>query len=214
VFLSPAGETVRRRWHEIPDHRPQIEASTLVVMPDHLHGILYVKEPLEKPVGNTIRGFASGVTSELRKTTGDPALAVWEEGYHDRVIMSADTLRAERKYIRDNPRRYCLRKANPDLFVRVNQLRHPRLPDTEPWAGFGNLFLIEKPDLTPVQVSRRAAAEDIAALKELVAERITQGAVTVSPFEIYLRQEWRSAVTCVATMAQRGSLCRMNGAAQ
>ena len=81
VFLSSAGETVERRWGEIPLHRPEIEASTLQVMPNHLHGIVYVKEPLAKPVGNTIRGFASGVTSELRRCTGNPALKVWEKGY-------------------------------------------------------------------------------------------------------------------------------------
>ncbi|MDT8390455.1 MAG: transposase [Lentisphaeria bacterium] len=182
VFLSPAGETVERRWHEIPRHRPQIETSDLVVMPDHLHGILYVKEQLPKPLGNTLRGFASGVTSELRKTAETPGLAVWEGSFNDRIIMNADTLRNERKYIRDNPRRYCLRKANPDLFVRVNHLRHPRLPDDQHWRGYGNLFLIERPDLMPVQVSRQATAKDIASLRAKVRERVSAGAVAVSPF--------------------------------
>jgi len=182
VFLRPAGEVVQRRWREIPLHRPEIEASTMQVMPDHLHGILYVKAQLEKSVGNTIRGFASGVTSELRKTTGDPTLKVWEHGFHDRVIMSSETLRAERNYIRDNPRRYCLKKAHPDLFVRVNQLSHARLPTGEPWAGFGNLFLIERPELLPVQISRRASPDELHELKAQVAARTTEGAVMVSPF--------------------------------
>ncbi len=182
VFLSQAGEVVKRRWHEIPQHRPEIEASTMQVMPDHLHGILYVKKLLEKPVGNTIRGFASGITSELRKTAGDPTLKVWEKGYHDRVIMNSATLRAERNYIRDNPRRYCLKKAHPDLFVRVNQLSHARLPAGEAWAGFGNLFLIERPELLPVQVSRGASPDELLELQAQVAERTADGAVMVSPF--------------------------------
>jgi len=66
AHLSPAGEVVQRRWREIPQHRPAIETNTLVVMPDHLHGIVYVREQLPKPVGDTIRGFKSGATSELR----------------------------------------------------------------------------------------------------------------------------------------------------
>lgn len=182
VFLSEAGEVVKRRWHEIPSHRPEIEASTMQVMPDHLHGILYVKALLDKPVGNTLRGFASGVTSALRKTTGNPALKVWEKGFHDRVIMNSTTLRAERNYIRDNPRRYCLKKAHPDLFVRVNQLHNARLPAGERWAGFGNLFLVERPELIAVQVSRRAGQEELRELKARVAERTAEGAVMVSPF--------------------------------
>ncbi len=182
VFLSPAGEVVRRRWFEIPNHRPEIEASTMQVMPDHLHGILYVKAKLDKPVGNTVRGFASGVTSELRKTTGNSSLKVWGKGFHDRVIMNSKTLRNERNYIRDNPRRYCLKKAHPDLFVRVNHLRHERLPSTQTWSGFGNLFLIEKPELLAVQVSRRVSREELDELETRVAERTAAGSVMVSPF--------------------------------
>jgi REP element-mobilizing transposase RayT len=182
VHLSPAGEVVQRRWQEIPAHRPPIETNTLVVMPDHLHGIVYVKEPLAKPVGQVIRGYKSGATSELRKLLSSPSLDVWEEGYNDRIIMCSDTLRAERHYIRDNPRRYCLRKAHPDLFVRVNHLDHPRLPGGLTWTGFGNLFLLDKPRLVPVQVSRSVAANALAALKAEVAEQTAGGAAMVSPF--------------------------------
>lgn len=77
THLSPAGEMTRRRWHEIPLHCPAIETSDLVVMPDHLHGIVYVKKAIPKPLGTIIRGFKSGVTSELRKSLGEPGLAVW-----------------------------------------------------------------------------------------------------------------------------------------
>ena len=180
--LSSSGEVVRRRWYEIPSFRPSIEASTLVVMPDHLHGILYVKETLEKPLGDTIRGFASGVTSELRKTSRNPHLKVWEKGFHDRVIMNSDTLHAERNYIRDNPRRFCLKRTNPDLFIRVNTLENQRLPAGEHWAGFGNLFLLDRPELVPIQVSRKATEAEIAVLRRKVLEQLECGAVAVSPF--------------------------------
>jgi len=182
VRLSEAGEIVQRRWHEIPAHRPAVETNTLVVMPDHIHGIVYVKEPLPKPVGQTIRGFKSGATSELRKHFAAPAMEFWEDGYHDRVIMDADTLRAERRYIHDNPRRYCVRKANPELFVRVNRLEHERLPRGMDWAGFGNLFLLDKPDMMPVQVSRRASIAELAVLRAQALEQAWRGKVMVSPF--------------------------------
>ncbi|MDA3924419.1 MAG: hypothetical protein PF904_06960 [Kiritimatiellae bacterium] len=182
VELSEAGVVVSRRWHEISLHCPSIEASTLQIMPDHLHGILYVKEQLPKPVGEIVRGFKSGVTAELRRNTGNPSLSVWETGFHDRVIMNSDTLRAERHYIFDNPRRYCVKRAHPDLFVRVNDLDNTRLPKRECWTGFGNLFLIDKPELLSVQVSRRATIGEISDLKAAVVARIKTGAVMVSPF--------------------------------
>ncbi len=182
VYLSAAGNAVKRRWYQIPSHQPAIEASTLVVMPDHLHGIIYVKRQLSKPVGETIRGFKSGTTSELRKAFADPGLDVWEKGYHDRVIMSAETLRAERRYIHDNPRRYCVRKARPEAFTKVNRLHSPRLPQEVDWAGFGNLFLLQKPALMSVQVSRQIAPHALAALKAHVLNQLHRGLVMVSPF--------------------------------
>ncbi len=182
THLSEAGEIVTRRWHEIRLHRPAIETNTVVVMPDHLHGIVYVKEPLPKPVGLTIRGFKSGCTSELRQRFNNSELEVWENGYHDRVIMTAGTLRAERHYIHDNPRRYCLRKANPEMFVCVNRLNNPRLPSDREWAGFGNLFLLDKPDIEPVQVSRHVTAAELAALKADHLEQAWRGTVMISPF--------------------------------
>jgi REP element-mobilizing transposase RayT len=182
VRLSVAGEILQRRWQEIPTHRPAIEANTLVVMPDHIHGIVYVKEPLSKPVGQTIRGFKSGVTSELRRRFANPTLEVWEEGYHDRVIMNADTLRAERRYIHDNPRRYCLRKANPAMFIRVNRPEHSRLPPGMDWVGFGNLFLLDKPEMMPVQVSRNVSPSELAVRKTEALEQAWRGTVMVSPF--------------------------------
>lgn len=180
--LSDAGEIVQRRWHEIPAHRPAIETNTVVVMPDHIHGIVYVREPLPKSVGQTIRGFKSGVTAELRQHFRKPALAVWEEGYHDRVIMNADTLSAERRYIHDNPRRYCLRKANPAMFLRVNRLEHARLPMGVDWAGFGNLFLLDKPEMMPVQVCRSVSGSELSVRRAEALEQAWRGAVMVSPF--------------------------------
>jgi len=182
VDLSPAGKIVDLRWHEISAQRPAIETNSLVVMPDHLHGIVYVKEQLPKPVGETIRGFKSGATSALRERLGDPTLDVWEKGYHDRVIMNADTLRAERHYIHDNPRRYCVKKAHPEVFKRVRHVDSPRLPAEAEWAGFGNIFLLEKPEMMPVQVSRRASAKEVATLKAEVLDRVSRGTVMVSPF--------------------------------
>jgi hypothetical protein len=82
--------------------------------------------------------------------------------------MNSDTLRAERRYIHDNPRRYCLPKAHPDLFVKASALRNSRLPQGLPWMGFGNLFLIDKPELMPVRCR--------------IAEHTAAGIVMVSPF--------------------------------
>jgi REP element-mobilizing transposase RayT len=44
VQLSAIGEVVNNNWHKIPKHTAQVEIGTFVVMPNHIHGILYIMD--------------------------------------------------------------------------------------------------------------------------------------------------------------------------
>ncbi len=180
--LSADGLLVRDLWYRIPHDTPQIELSTLCLMPDHLHGIVHVTERMEKPVGVPLRAFKSQCTSALRKRHGDAALTLWNPGYNDRVVWRRGSLRAYRHYILDNPRRYCLKKAHPDLFRTVTGLQHAALPPDQRWDGYGNLFLLDRPEKLAIRVSRKASADEIAALREQTLTEAAQGTVIVSPF--------------------------------
>lgn len=180
--LTEDGRLVDALWHRMAKDYPQITLSSLVIMPDHLHGIVRVTEQMEKPIGVPLRAFKSQVTSALRKRYGNPSLHIWAPGYHDWAVWRRGSLNAYIQYIHDNPRRYCLRKAHPDLFRRINDLRHVRLPPDETWTGYGNLFLLDKPDLYPLQVSRRITPEAFAAMREEMLECVRNGGVLVSPF--------------------------------
>ena len=182
IELKDDGRLVDNLWHRIAKDYPQIHLPELVIMPDHLHGIVRVKEQIVKPVGVPLRAFKSQVTSALRERYGNPNLQIWMPGYHDWAVWRRGSLNAYIQYIRDNPRRYCMRIAHPDLFRRINDLRHARLPPDETWTGYGNLFLLDKPELYPLQVSRRITPEALAALREEMLECIRNGGVLVSPF--------------------------------
>lgn len=182
VDLSPAGQIAEELWCAIPQAYPQLEMQTHIIMPDHLHGIIRVKEEMPQPLGVPIRAFKSLVTSRLRKSRGDSALQVWNPGFHDAIVLRRGALSAYANYIGDNPRRYCVRQENPDLFVRVNGLCHRRLPLCEQWNGYGNLFLLDKPLLMNVKVSRHATPSELQAVKERVRQSLNEGVVIVSPF--------------------------------
>lgn len=64
----------------MPATYPEVAVSTLVIMPDHLHGVVRVKERMAQSVGVPLRAFKSQVTSALRKRYSDPKLNVWEPG--------------------------------------------------------------------------------------------------------------------------------------
>ncbi|MDR1788938.1 MAG: transposase [Opitutaceae bacterium] len=182
VVFTADGGIVHRFWHKIPEKFPEIKTSALVIMPDHIHGILRVTRRMAKPRGVAVRAFKSLTTSELRRQHNEPVLDVWEPGYHDHILYNAGALRVWARYLMDNPRRYCLKKKNPDLFRRVEKLAHPALPSGQNWAGYGNWFLLDYPGKIAVRVSRKTAPEEITALKEKTLEAVAAGAVVVSPF--------------------------------
>ena len=56
VSLSPLGERVKAEWLGIPRYYPHIRMLALAVMPDHIHGILFVTQPLPVHLGKVING--------------------------------------------------------------------------------------------------------------------------------------------------------------
>jgi len=182
VQLSTEGRCVVDAWHAIPTFTPPIEAQELCVMPDHLHGILFVKEKLPRTLSAIVRGFKSGITSALRRLNQDPDLSVFQDGFHDLVSLQIKSIKAYSAYIRDNPRRYCLKREHPDLFTRLDHLSSPQLPKDLPWTGLGNPFLLDKPLRLAVRISRAATPEEINAKKAFFLEAIHQGAVLISSF--------------------------------
>ena len=180
--LNADGWLAHKLWHAIPNDYPEIEVKVLCIMPDHLHGIVYVTKHMEKPLGTAIRAFKSQVTSALRKKHNNPALAPWNPGYNDKCVWRRGSLAAFRNYVMDNPRRYCLKKANPDLFRKTTNLAHACLPAEKTWNGYGNLFLLDRPEKRAVRVSRKATEKEIAALREDVLQNAAEGVVIVSPF--------------------------------
>ena len=181
-FPTEEGRIVEALWRAIPKVYPQVEVSTFVLMPDHFHGIVHVKARMEKPLGVPLRAFKSQATGAIRRHHGNETMAVWTPGYHDLCVWRRGSLAAYTKYIRDNPRRYCMKKADPQLFSRTNNLRHERLPASETWTGYGNLFLLDKPEMLSIRVSRRASEAEIAETKRDAVMQARGGTVVVSPF--------------------------------
>lgn len=48
VCLSPLGEAVEQAWLRLPDYYPELTMLAHQVMPDHLHGIIFVERELQR----------------------------------------------------------------------------------------------------------------------------------------------------------------------
>ena len=60
VELSPLGQQVREMWETISQYHPEVRVLATTIMPDHLHGILFVERPMDQPLGMVIKGFKGG----------------------------------------------------------------------------------------------------------------------------------------------------------
>lgn len=183
IVLSPLGRTILEE--ELPKiHRfyPQIEVWQVAMMPDHLHLLLYVAEPLPqgKRLGDVIRSFKGGCSrawwgsgtaaGTALKSTGTaaapvPALSsavkpapqrasLFEAGYHDRIIKRPGMLDIIKRYMNDNPLRALMRRQLPRLMERRLHLHI----GTQDYAAFGALFLLKRAEKEQVFFHRRDAA--------------------------------------------------------
>jgi hypothetical protein len=60
IELTKLGQAVQNEWMGIHDYYPQIEVMAVQMMPDHMHGILFVRERLPVHLGQVISGFKAG----------------------------------------------------------------------------------------------------------------------------------------------------------
>ena len=111
-----AGNAVFQAWQALPQAFPQLQASYYCIMPDHFHGILYVKERLPCHLDAVVEAFkkASGIA--------------WAPGYQDTLCLHKGQLHRMIEYLLANPKRLWIKQHNRDLFRVRWHFSHPRLP--------------------------------------------------------------------------------------
>ena len=106
MVLTAAGEVVRDCWDDIGRHHEGVDASLLVVMPDHLHGIVFIDGTTDRAttLGTVMRGFKSAVTRRARQAR--LPFPGWQARYHDRIVRDEAELRRVVEYAEANPTRW------------------------------------------------------------------------------------------------------------
>ena len=198
IELSELGKRVSDEWWGIPNYYPQIEIKALQMMPDHLHGIIFVKEKMEKDLSRVIRGFKTGcnrayrdlfpsvqyVATESQQTRQQPRKPtdryhglLFAPGFNDKLLLRQGQLQRWLAYLHDNPRRLLMKRENPDLF----RVQRGLMVGSQQFSAIGNRFLLDRPQLVQVQCSRRLTEEQITAKIEEFLALARSGAVLVSP---------------------------------
>ena len=174
--LTALGKAVEECWEAIPQFYPQVQIIRKQVMPDHFHGILWVKDPLGCHLGQVVKGFKIGCNRAARRLC--PGLlaegeGLFAEGFQDSILFHEGQLEKMIAYIEANPLRLAVKRALPGLFTVVRGVRvegsvigrssvigdniaDNRTPRPFPlyFSAIGNRALLARP-MVQVQCSRR-----------------------------------------------------------
>ena len=207
ISLSSIGRMVAEQIELIHTYKgfDKTEVFSSVVMPDHVHILLYVRQQLQHPLGYYVSWFkkqcsdhARGLnlasttvsssfgpalganspssSSALAANSASNAPLVFAPEYHDRILTQQGQLDNLKQYILDNPRRLALKRANPELFRLHQNMDISNLTFT----ALGNLFLINYPLKQMLQCSRSLSQNDIDSLREQCLTLADNGVVFIS----------------------------------
>lgn len=200
VELSPLGEAVKQCWQSIPDYYPEAKPLALQLMPDHLHGIIFITRTMQQHLGIVLKGFKAGCNKCYRELCEPEGRLLqqcrgienkegggeedkrahgflFSRNYNDHILDGAGELERWFQYLRDNPRRLAIRQAHSDYF----RVRFGVAIGQYTFAAIGNRFLLHHPERVQVQCSRSLSDELVAATVEQMLARARKGAVLVSP---------------------------------
>ena len=215
IELTELGKAVQSEWMGIHSYYPQIEVKAVQMMPDHMHGILFVTAPLPVHLGQVISGFKAGCRKaqkaleaaavEPQPTKKEPSpqasaslslqasaplslqasaspsqkayRPLFAKGYNDLILRSYDELSTWQNYLRDNPRRLMMKRANPEWLRPFFGLK----VGTTTYSSIGNQALLRSPRRIAVRVSRRLDSHQIEMEKARYLDMARQGTVLVSP---------------------------------
>ncbi len=205
VSLSPLGAKVKEALEAIPLLNPGIRLFGHVVMPDHVHFNCSIAPGLAGPLkvlGNAIRRFKNYTTKlaklslaiksgglefgkasrfDGRTAFGQPRL--WQQGFHDYILLSRAMIDATERYIAYNPLKWELMYGEDGGLRVAEPLFTPRLDPGDYWKGVGNLALLDPGEkLLSLRVSRQVQGAEMAKMLARIENAVSQGYIVISGF--------------------------------
>lgn len=177
VERSILGSIIARHIKRIPEFNPKLRVLQYIIMPDHIHLLVFATEMLELPLGNYIGMFKVTVGQNYRDGYGGRT-PVFDEDFYDRFIRPRQSLDTVYNYIRENPYRLAVRKENPGFFRLVREIS---IGGTV-YQSYGNQFLMSNPFKEAVVVHRSNTDDENRRLEALWLHTAANGGVLVSPF--------------------------------
>ncbi len=113
MHLNLYGKVVQTNWDYLPKIYTHVELDAFVIMPNHIHCIIVLKEETTEAVGvskrrrqglpEVIRGLKTFSATRINQLRNVKGISVWQRGYYEHIIRNEDALDKIRQYIVHNP---------------------------------------------------------------------------------------------------------------
>ncbi|HLD27558.1 MAG TPA: transposase [Patescibacteria group bacterium] len=125
MVLSAFGHLVKRHWQQIPRVRRNVALDAFIIMPNHIHGIIVIKQyhvgaihelPRQRELPlyqrakrrqmllfKIIGQFKMNSVKQINLYRNSPKTSVWQRNYYEHIIRNERALNRIREYIRNNP---------------------------------------------------------------------------------------------------------------
>jgi len=122
MILNNIGQNANKFWIDIPQHFENVKLDEFVIMPNHVHGIIFIDKrrdvalqrpykqidnkhshisPKSKSLSTIIRSYKSIVTKTINKKSPNPYFS-WQPRFYDHIIRNERSLNHIRQYIKNN----------------------------------------------------------------------------------------------------------------
>ncbi|MBE7079134.1 MAG: hypothetical protein E7380_04690 [Clostridiales bacterium] len=105
VRLSTCGEIVKEAIEFIPKQYTHIELLRYVVMPNHIHMVLFIPYTDGKTIASPT-GISTVVGQMKRYVSKKIGEGIWQKSFHDHVIRDKSDYEEIEKYIYENPAKW------------------------------------------------------------------------------------------------------------
>lgn len=129
MVLNTVGKIVQEELLHLSTLRNDLEIDQFIVMPNHLHAILFITgaikgtasraptlsnfgKPVSGSLSSIIGGFKSGITRRINRMENLFRGELWQRGFFEHVIRNDESLERIREYILTNPLRWDLDREN------------------------------------------------------------------------------------------------------
>jgi len=124
--LNEYGEIAANAWKEILNHYNDIGLDEFIIMPNHVHGIIFLFDndlvteqcsvttgPINKfrygKLSKIVKSFKEAVTKQIRNAFNDTNFG-WQRSFYDHIIRDEKGLDKIREYVHYNPLKWDLEK--------------------------------------------------------------------------------------------------------